>query len=326
MTETPLLDVRHVSKSFAKQRSLADIVLRTPRRSLQAVRDVSFTVAPGETLGLVGESGCGKSTLGRAIAGFHSPTSGEIFLNGQPISGVHYDRVALSRRIQMIFQDPYSSLNPRLTVGSILAEVLKVHGLRQGQKAIEARVDELLGIVGLPLESKHKLPHAFSGGQRQRISIARALAAEPELIIADEPVSALDVSIQAQILNLFEDLQKNFGLAFLFIAHDLNVVHHISHRIAVMYLGEIVEIAEADTIFHHPKHPYTRALLSAIPDPDPAKRTETVSLAGELPDPNNPPLGCALVGRCPIRVEKCAKHHPPLLHVGDTDVRCFLAQ
>jgi oligopeptide/dipeptide ABC transporter ATP-binding protein len=325
MTAIPLLEVRNVSKSFTRNRSLAEVVTAVPVSTLQAVRDVSLSVAPGETLGLVGESGCGKSTLGRAIAGFHAPTSGEVLLDGKRVSGAHYQRVALSRQIQMIFQDPYSSLNPRMTVGRALEEVLRVHKLRQGRQATDARVDELLDIVGLSVDAKHKLPHAFSGGQRQRISIARALAAEPRLIIADEPVSALDVSIQAQILNLFEALQKSFGLAFLFIAHDLNVVHHISNRIAVMYLGEIVELAEADTIFAQPRHPYTRALLSAIPDPDPSRRTDVVSLSGELPDPSKPPAGCPLFTRCPIRIDRCAVEHPGLFRCDETEVRCFLA-
>src|SRR5438105_9534596 len=208
MNAPPLLEARQVSKTFVQPRSLADAILRLPVRSLQAVRDVSLTVAAGETLGLVGESGCGKSTLGRCIAGFHAPSAGEVLLDGEPVSGRHYDRRSLSRSVQMIFQDPYSSLNPRRTVGQTLREVLRVHGLRTGHAQIDARVRELLDIVGLPPEAKDRLPHAFSGGQRQRISIARALAAEPKLVIADEPVSALDVSIQAQILNLFEDLRK----------------------------------------------------------------------------------------------------------------------
>ena len=322
MSDVPLLEVRKLSKSFTRSRSIAEIATGVPATTLQAVRDVSFSVAPGETLGLVGESGCGKSTLGRAIAGFHAPTTGEVLLEGKPVSGRHYQRIALSRQIQMIFQDPYSSLNPRMTVGQALEEVLTIHKLRPG-RAIAGRVDELLEIVGLPTDARHKLPHAFSGGQRQRISIARALAVEPRLIIADEPVSALDVSIQAQILNLFETLQRDLGLAFVFIAHDLNVVHHVSHRIAVMYLGEIVELAPADTIFAEPRHPYTKALLSAIPDPDPTRRTTAVSLSGELPDPSKPPPGCPLVTRCPIRIDACAAVHPPLVRRGETDVRCI---
>ena len=322
----PLLEVRHLSKTFIKPRSLVDIALGVPQRRLQAVRDVSLTVAPGETVGLVGESGCGKSTLGRCIAGVHEPSSGEVLLNGRPISRSDHDRRRLSRRIQMIFQDPYSSLNPRLTVGQALGEVLRIHRLRIGRTAVEARIEELLAIVGLSPDAKHKLPHAFSGGQRQRISIARALAVEPSLIIADEPVSALDVSIQAQILNLFEELQNRLGIAYLFIAHDLNVVHHISHRIAVMYLGEIVELTDADALFAAPRHPYTKALLSAIPNPDPQRRSQVVSLAGELPDPARPPAGCGLVTRCPVRIGRCTQEHPQLFRRGETEVRCFLEQ
>jgi oligopeptide/dipeptide ABC transporter ATP-binding protein len=323
VSAAPLLEVRKVSKSFSRSRSIAEIATGVPASTLKAVRDVTFSIAAGETLGLVGESGCGKTTLGRAIAGFHSPTAGEILLDGQPVSGEHYDRISLSRQIQMIFQDPYSSLNPRITVGQALGEVLKVHKLRPNRRAVGERINELLAIVGLPSDAKNKLPHEFSGGQRQRISIARALAVEPRLIIADEPVSALDVSIQAQILNLFETLQRDLGLAFLFIAHDLNVVHHISDRIAVMYLGEIVELAPSETIFTKPLHPYTKALLSAIPDPDPRCRTIAVSLGGELPDPSNPPFGCPLVTRCPIRIEACAADHPSLIRRGETEVRCI---
>ena len=306
MSDVPLLEVRKLSKSFTRSRSIADIVTGVPATTLQAVRDVSFSVAPGETLGLVGESGCGKSTLGRAIAGFHAPTAGEVLLEGKPVSGRHYQRIALSRQIQMIFQDPYSSLNPRMTVGQALEEVLTIHKLRPAAGRSPAASTSCWTLSGSRPTLRHKLPHAFSGGQRQRISIARALAVEPRLIIADEPVSALDVSIQAQILNLFETLQRDLGLAFVFIAHDLNVVHHVSHRIAVMYLGEIVELAPADTIFAEPRHPYTKALLSAIPDPDPTRRTSVVSLSGELPDPSKPPPGCPLVTRCPIRIDACA--------------------
>ena len=325
MSAVPLLEVRNVSKTFTRNRSLADLATGMPATVLQAVRQVSFSLEAGETLGLVGESGCGKSTLGRAIAGFHAPTTGEILLEGSPVSGKHYRRIALSRQIQMIFQDPYSSLNPRITVGQTLAEVLTVHKLRPNRRKIADRIDELLHIVGLPMDARFKLPYAFSGGQRQRISIARALATEPRLIIADEPVSALDVSIQAQILNLFETLQRELGLALVFIAHDLNVVHHISHRIAVMYLGEIVELAPSDTIFKKPLHPYTKALLSAIPDPDPRRRTSAVGLAGELPDPSRPPPGCPLVTRCPIRIDACAADHPSLIRRGETEVRCIRA-
>ncbi len=320
MTPHPLLEVREIVKTFERPRSLADLVLGVPAHRLQAVRGVSLELRRGETLGLVGESGCGKSTLGRCIVGFHAPSSGEVRLAGRPVASL--GRVALARQVQMIFQDPYASLNPRKTVGRALAEVLRVHGLRSGP-AVGPRVAELLDLVGLPAQAAGRLPHEFSGGQRQRISIARALAAEPELVIADEPVSALDVSIQAQILNLFEELQKSLGLTLLFIAHDLNVVRHISDRIAVMYLGEVVELSNADAIFREPRHPYTRALLSAIAVPDPAQRTEAVSLAGELPDPADPPRGCGFVTRCPIAIDRCSSEHPPLVCRDNTEVRCL---
>jgi oligopeptide transport system ATP-binding protein len=252
----PLLDIRHLSKNFGQNRSLLQIATGKPAQMLQAVRDVSLTVGPGETLGVVGESGCGKSTLGRCIAGLYEPSAGEVLWQGKPLAAIG-DRKAASRQIQMIFQDPYSSLNPRMTLQQTLEEVLKAHGLAAGAKERAERVEELLLTVGLPPRLKDRLPHALSGGQRQRVSIARALAVEPQLIVADEPVSALDASVQAQIINLFEELRDKFGIAFIFIAHDLNVVRHISHRIAVMYLGEVVELAEADALFEAPRHPYT---------------------------------------------------------------------
>jgi oligopeptide/dipeptide ABC transporter ATP-binding protein len=324
-TDTPLLEVRGLSKTFAQRRSLSHVVMAQAPRPLQAVRNVTLTLAPGETLGLVGESGCGKSTLGRCIAGFHEPTEGTVFLRGEKISGDGYDRQRLSRELQMIFQDPYSSLNPRLTVAKALEEPIRVHGLRRGRGEIADRVDELMSTVGLPPGLKSQLPHAFSGGQRQRISIARALALEPDVIIADEPVSALDVSIQAQILNLFEDLRSRLGLTYLFIAHDLNVVRHISQRIAVMYLGEIVEIADADQLFEDPQHPYTRALLSALPQPDPTRRTQAVSLEGEPPDPSSPPSGCAFNVRCPLAHDACRAQAQELRWRGDHGARCIEA-
>jgi oligopeptide/dipeptide ABC transporter ATP-binding protein len=318
----PLLEVRKLRKTFAKPRSFADLLMRRQAVAVQAVRDVSFAVRRGETLGLVGESGCGKSTLGRCIAGLHAPSAGEIRFHGQPIGG--RNRKSRGRGIQMIFQDPYASLNPRMSVAQMLGEALRVHGLR-GRGEIADRVDELLAMTGLAAELKHQLPHAFSGGQRQRISIARALAVEPELIIADEPVSALDVSIQAQIINLFERLGRELGLTYLFVAHDLNVVRHISDRIAVMYLGEIVELADPDAIFEAPQHPYTRALLSAIPQPDPTRRTTAASLEGELPDPASPPAGCGFSGRCPVALPDCHRRHPDLIRRGDRLARCVRA-
>lgn len=311
MQGEPLLDIRNLSKSFGEDRSLLQVATGKPARVLQAVRNVSLSVKPGETLGVVGESGCGKSTLGRCIAGLYDPSAGEVLWQGKPLTAIG-DRKAASRQIQMIFQDPYSSLNPRMTVEQTLAEVLKAHGLVDGGKARAERVDELLLTVGLPPRLKDRLPHALSGGQRQRVSIARALAVQPQLIVADEPVSALDASVQAQIINLFEELRDRFGIAFVFIAHDLNVVRHISHRIAVMYLGEVVELSEADALFDAQRHPYTKALLSAIPWPDPERRTAAAGLEGELPDPLNPPAGCSFSTRCAWVEEACRARHPDL--------------
>jgi oligopeptide transport system ATP-binding protein len=315
MSAEDLLEVRGLSKTFSHPRGLGDIVTGQAPRALQAVRGVSFGLSPGETLGVVGESGCGKSTLGRCIAGLHDPSSGEILWRGRPLANLG-GRQAQSRHIQMIFQDPYASLNPRMTVRQALDEVLRVHGLAN-RPARRARVAELLAIVGLSARLAERLPHALSGGQRQRVSIARALAVQPQLIIADEPVSALDASIQAQIINLFETLRESLGIAFIFIAHDLNVVRHISHRVAVMYLGQIVEMAPAERLFERPRHPYTRALLSAIPAPDPAQRTASASLEGELPDPLHPPPGCGFSTRCVWAEAACQAAPPALVAVED---------
>jgi oligopeptide transport system ATP-binding protein len=321
--DPPLLEVRHLHKRFDKTRSLVGLLTGTPQRSLQAVRDVSFSIAAGETLGVVGESGCGKSTLGRCLVGLHPPSAGEILWRGRPISELG-DRFAISRKIQMIFQDPYSSLNPRMTMAQTLGETLKVHGIGASKSERGDRIDELLLTVGLPPRLKDRLPHAFSGGQRQRISIARALAVGPELIVADEPVSALDASVQAQIINLFEEIRETMGVAFLFIAHDLNVVRHISQRIGVMYLGQMMELADADTLFDTPMHPYSRALLSAIPLPDPEQRNLAPSLEGELPDLHNPPLGCAFSSRCPRVTAACQEAIPALdEYPFDHRVRCL---
>lgn len=318
-----LLEVRGLSKSFPRERDALQFLTGQRAGALQAVRDVSFTVAPGETLGVVGESGCGKSTLGRCITGIHRPSEGTILWQGAPLDRLG-DRKAQSRRIQMIFQDPYSSLNPRMTVGQTVGEALLVHGIGAGAAERRERVDRLLSLVGLPLYVKDRLPHALSGGQRQRVSIARALAVEPELIVADEPVSALDASVQAQIINLFEELREKLGVAFIFIAHDLNVVRHISHRVAVMYLGQIAELAPADSLFANPRHPYTRALLSAVPSPIPGQRTTAASLEGELPDPSRPPAGCSFSTRCPWAVDKCRQAVPALQRVDETHAaRCI---
>jgi peptide/nickel transport system ATP-binding protein/oligopeptide transport system ATP-binding protein len=304
----PLLRVRNLRKTF----SVAGQKLGARSRPLLAVDDVSFDLYPGETLGLVGESGCGKSTTGKLLLRLLEADAGEVRFHGRDILDLSSRQLRpLRRQMQMIFQDPYSSLNPRQRIGRIVGEPLQIHGLASGQK-LRREVVRLLQTVGLGEEHLDRYPHEFSGGQRQRIGIARALAVKPELIVADEPVSALDLSIQAQVVNLMQDIQEEFGLTYLFIAHDLSVIEHISDRVAVMYLGRIVELAVAEVLYEHPRHPYTEALLAAVPIPDPEVRRPHPPLKGEVPSPVDPPTGCTFHPRCPYAREICSRRVPPL--------------
>ena len=310
MSEPPVLQVDGLVKHFPVSRG---VVRRKLVGLVRAVEDVSFEIARGETLALVGESGCGKSTTGRLVLRLMDPTAGSVRFKGEEIAGLGKQTLRrLRRHMQIIFQDPYASLNPRMTVGAMLGEPLMLHGLARTEAARRARVGELLELVGLRPDHARRYPHEFSGGQRQRLAIARALAVEPRLIVADEPVSALDVSIQAQIVNLLQNLQRRFGLSYLFIAHDLAVVKHISDRVAVMYLGKLVEIADKKTLYARPLHPYTQALLSAIPRPDPSATIERIVLVGDVPSPFLPPSGCRFHTRCPHAEARCTAEEPQL--------------
>jgi oligopeptide transport system ATP-binding protein len=309
-----LLRVEHLKMHFPVTKGF----LQRQVGSVRAVDDISFTVARGETLGLVGESGCGKSTTGRAILQLYKPTAGTVNFLGQDLTRLGAEPMRKKRReMQMIFQDPYASLNARMTVGNLIGEPLEIHGLAKQGKEKQERVQELLRVVGLNPYFANRYPHEFSGGQRQRIGIARALAVQPSLIVCDEPVSALDVSIQAQVINLLERLQEQFKLTYLFIAHDLSVVRHISDRVAVMYVGKIVEITTRDRLYEQPLHPYTRALLSAVPIPDPVveRKRQRIILTGDVPSPVNPPKGCRLQPRCPFAQDVCREVEPELVEV-----------
>lgn len=316
----PLVEINNLKKYFPKKKGL----FGKNTTFVKAVDDISFSIKKGETLGLVGESGCGKSTTGRMIMKLLDATEGKIFFEGKDITHLNDDEIRSMRKdFQMVFQDPYASLNPRLKVGEIIEEPLLIHGYPKDK--LKERVEYLLEVVGLSAYHADRYPHEFSGGQRQRIGIARALAINPKLIVADEPVSALDVSIQSQILNLLKDLQEEFGLTYLFIAHDLSVVEHISDRVGVMYLGKIVELTDKETLYRNPLHPYTKALMSAVPIPDPTIKRERIILKGDIPSPSNPPSGCTFHTRCPFAMEQCKLDVPALQEVEEGHfVSCHL--
>jgi peptide/nickel transport system ATP-binding protein/oligopeptide transport system ATP-binding protein len=316
-----LLEVKNLSKHFP----IKGGILRRTVGHVKAVDNVSFVVKKGETFGLVGESGCGKSTTGRTILRLMDPTAGSVIFDGVDIAKLSRGQMRKARRdMQMVFQDPYASLNPQMTVGELIEEPMKVHGLYTFAERKE-KVQELMETVGLNKVYKERYPHEFSGGQRQRIGIARVLSLQPKLIIADEPVSALDVSIQSQVINLMEDLQNEFGLTYIFIAHDLSVVKHISDRVGVMYLGRMVEVAQKNKLYTEPAHPYTQALLSAVPIPKPTSKRERIVLQGDVPSPTNPPKGCAFHPRCPKAFDRCQVDRPELIHLGGEHfVACHL--
>ena len=317
-TSNVLLEVRDVAREFDVSRPwLNRVIENQPKAILKAVDGVSFSINRGETLALVGESGCGKSTIARVVCGLYTPSRGSVIFDGVDMAkATTSEQQQLRKRFQMIFQDPYASLNPRWRVGKIIAEPIVSHGIMTSKEQIKKRVDELLTQVGLSPQDQEKFPHEFSGGQRQRISIARALSSNPEFLVCDEPTSALDVSVQAQILNLMKDLQREFGLTYLFISHNLAVVSHISNRVGVMYLGRLVEMADTKTIFHRPLHPYTQMLLSAIPDLKMTGRQRT-PVAGEVPNPLNPPSGCTFHPRCPYANDRCISEAPKMIAADD---------
>lgn len=323
----PLLKVEHLTKEFPTGSGF--LAGKFSKKVVSAVNDISFEINPGETFGLVGESGCGKSTTGRAIMHLDPATSGKVYFEGKDISKMNSKELkAMRREMQFIFQDPYASLNPRMTIGEIIAEPMVIHGIGTPEERVE-RVRELLDVVGLNPEHINRYPHEFSGGQRQRVGIARSFILRPKLIICDEPVSALDVSIQAQVLNLLKDLQKQYGTAYLFIAHDLSVVQHISDRVAVMYLGKMVELSDWKSLYAEPSHPYTQSLLSAvpIPDPDVQKGRKRIILAGDPPSPIDPPSGCRFHTRCPIAQAKCAQETPEFREIdGGHYCACHFAE
>ncbi|MET3696878.1 oligopeptide transport system ATP-binding protein [Bacillus oleivorans] len=310
-----LVEVKNLKKHF----TLTKGFFSKKANVLKAVDDVSFSIKKGETFGLVGESGCGKSTTGRTLLKLYEPTSGHILFDNNPIENLkHKEMLPFRKKMQMIFQDPYASLDPRMTVADIIGDPLDVHRIAKGKERID-RINELIELVGLKSDHLNRYPHEFSGGQRQRIGIARALAVEPEFIVCDEPISALDVSIQAQVVNMLEELQEKFGLTYLFISHDLAMVRYLSHKIGVMYLGSLVEVAEANELYTNMQHPYTKALLSAslLPDPDMAEKSERIRLKGDIPSPVNPPSGCAFRTRCPYAVGACSEEKPQLKDIGN---------
>lgn len=325
MNALPLLELIDLKVHFPVHKG---VILKRQAGTVKAVDGVSLSVEAGSTLGLVGESGCGKSTLGRAVVGLTKPTSGAVIFKGRNVqNATAAEQAADRRRVQMIFQDPYASLNPRMTIGDIIAEPVMLHKLRSTPEAIRARVAELLELVELNPSHAKRYPHEFSGGQRQRVGIARALACEPDLIVCDEPVSALDVSIQAQVVGLLKRLQRELGLTYIFIAHGLGVVKHISDAVAVMYLGKIVEQADRAELFRAPAHAYTRSLVSAVPVPDPAieRHRQRILLSGDLPSPLNPPSGCRFQTRCPVAIEQCRNSEPPLAGPGSHVSACWRA-